>query len=119
MRAHLSNSTVMSVCRAVHRRNHGHGEVEEIDPESISRSFHNLHGKLATTSTSMSRLDKVTAERHTQTLRELVKQPENKLCADCKRNGSCSASSLSSFFHVDGDRSAVGVMEFVSLTGGL
>jgi len=35
----------------------------------------------------MSRLDKATAERNTRTLRELVKRPENKLCADCKRNG--------------------------------
>ncbi|KAG7090620.1 hypothetical protein E1B28_009722 [Marasmius oreades] len=34
----------------------------------------------------MSRQDKATTERHTKTLRELVKRPENKLCADCKRN---------------------------------
>ncbi|TFK96656.1 hypothetical protein BDV98DRAFT_555086 [Pterulicium gracile] len=33
-----------------------------------------------------SRQDKVTTERHTRTLRELVKLPENKVCADCKRN---------------------------------
>ncbi|KAJ3997093.1 hypothetical protein F5050DRAFT_1570080 [Lentinula boryana] len=34
----------------------------------------------------MSRQDKTTTERHSKTLRELVKIPENKLCADCKRN---------------------------------
>ncbi|KAF8525118.1 ArfGap-domain-containing protein [Hysterangium stoloniferum] len=34
----------------------------------------------------MSRQEKVVSERHTRTLRELVKQPENKVCADCKRN---------------------------------
>ncbi|KAF8584944.1 ArfGap-domain-containing protein [Ramaria rubella] len=34
----------------------------------------------------MSRQDKSTSERHTRTLRDLVKRPENKLCADCKRN---------------------------------
>jgi hypothetical protein len=35
----------------------------------------------------MSRQDKATTDRFTKTLRELVKRPENKLCADCKRNG--------------------------------
>jgi hypothetical protein len=35
----------------------------------------------------MSRQDKATSERHTRTLRELLKKPENKACADCKRNG--------------------------------
>jgi len=34
----------------------------------------------------MSRQDKATTERHAKILRELVKRPENKLCADCKRN---------------------------------
>ncbi|KAF8603158.1 ArfGap-domain-containing protein [Ceratobasidium sp. AG-I] len=34
----------------------------------------------------MSRQDKQTTERHTRTLRELVKRPENKVCADCKKN---------------------------------
>ncbi|CAE6383070.1 unnamed protein product [Rhizoctonia solani] len=34
----------------------------------------------------MSRQDKQTTERHARTLRELVKQPDNKLCADCKKN---------------------------------
>ncbi|KAF8202834.1 hypothetical protein BJ912DRAFT_1052882 [Pholiota molesta] len=34
----------------------------------------------------MSRQDKATSERFTRTLRELVKRPENKVCADCKRN---------------------------------
>ena len=31
--------------------------------------------------------DKATTERNAKILRELVKQPDNKLCADCKRNG--------------------------------
>ncbi|KAF7978976.1 hypothetical protein HWV62_44227 [Athelia sp. TMB] len=34
----------------------------------------------------MSRQDKATTERNTKMLRELVKRPENKVCADCKRN---------------------------------
>ncbi|KAJ7259622.1 hypothetical protein C8J57DRAFT_1720232 [Mycena rebaudengoi] len=34
----------------------------------------------------MSRQDKATTDKNTRTLRELVKRPENKLCADCKRN---------------------------------
>ncbi|KAI5118516.1 hypothetical protein M0805_007685 [Coniferiporia weirii] len=34
----------------------------------------------------MYRQDKSTTERHTRILRELVKQPGNKDCADCKRN---------------------------------
>ncbi|KAI0932946.1 hypothetical protein AcW1_000088 [Taiwanofungus camphoratus] len=34
----------------------------------------------------MSRQDKATTERHAKALRELLKKPENKLCADCKRN---------------------------------
>lgn len=34
----------------------------------------------------MSRQDKATSERHAKILRELVKRPENKVCADCKRN---------------------------------
>ncbi|KDQ55007.1 hypothetical protein JAAARDRAFT_38114 [Jaapia argillacea MUCL 33604] len=34
----------------------------------------------------MSRQDKATTERHAKTLRELLKKPENKVCADCKRN---------------------------------
>src|ERR1700754_1917595 len=37
-------------------------------------------------STTMSRQDKATTERHARILRELVKQPDNKVCADCKRN---------------------------------
>ncbi|CCM06485.1 uncharacterized protein FIBRA_08754 [Fibroporia radiculosa] len=32
------------------------------------------------------RQDKATTERHAKTLRELLKRPENKVCADCKRN---------------------------------
>lgn len=35
----------------------------------------------------MTRQDKATSEKHARTLRELVKRPENKACADCKRNG--------------------------------
>ncbi|KIM81712.1 hypothetical protein PILCRDRAFT_38800, partial [Piloderma croceum F 1598] len=34
----------------------------------------------------MSRQDKATTERNARTLREFVKKPENKVCADCKRN---------------------------------
>ncbi|KAH7330619.1 putative GTPase activating protein for Arf-domain-containing protein [Rhizoctonia solani] len=34
----------------------------------------------------MSRQDKQTTERNARTLRELVKRPENKFCADCKKN---------------------------------
>ncbi|KAG8708154.1 hypothetical protein FRC09_001412 [Ceratobasidium sp. 395] len=34
----------------------------------------------------MSRQDRQTTERHTRTLREMVKRPENKVCADCKKN---------------------------------
>ena len=35
----------------------------------------------------MSPQDKATTERHSRTLRELVKRPENRVCADCKHNG--------------------------------
>lgn len=31
--------------------------------------------------------DKATTERNARTLRELVKQPDNKSCADCRKNG--------------------------------
>jgi stromal membrane-associated protein len=34
----------------------------------------------------MSPQDKATTERHARTLRELVKRPENRVCADCKHN---------------------------------
>ncbi|ORX38648.1 hypothetical protein BD324DRAFT_621783 [Kockovaella imperatae] len=34
----------------------------------------------------MSRQDKATTERNARTLRELVKQPDNKSCADCRKN---------------------------------
>jgi hypothetical protein len=43
----------------------------------------------------MSPQDKVTTERHSRTLRELVKRPENRVCADCKHNGM----SMSLFFY--------------------
>ena len=36
---------------------------------------------------AMSPQDKATTERHARTLRELVKRPDNKVCADCKHNG--------------------------------
>lgn len=36
---------------------------------------------------NMSPQDKATIERHARTLRELVKRPENRTCADCKHNG--------------------------------
>ena len=36
---------------------------------------------------TMSRQDKATTEKFTKTLRDLVKQQDNKVCADCKRNG--------------------------------
>lgn len=35
----------------------------------------------------MSKQDKATTDKFARKLRELVKQPENKICADCKRNG--------------------------------
>ena len=35
----------------------------------------------------MSPQDKATTERHARILRELIKRPENKFCADCKHNG--------------------------------
>ncbi|KDR68678.1 hypothetical protein GALMADRAFT_160754 [Galerina marginata CBS 339.88] len=34
----------------------------------------------------MSRQDKATTDRFARTLRDLVKRPDNKVCADCKRN---------------------------------
>ena len=36
---------------------------------------------------AMSPQDKATTERHARTLRELVKRSENRVCADCKHNG--------------------------------
>jgi hypothetical protein len=35
----------------------------------------------------MSPQDKATTERNARTLRELVKRPDNRTCADCKHNG--------------------------------
>jgi len=46
----------------------------------------------------MSRQDKATTERFTRTLRDLVKRPENKVCADCKRNGQFSLASAVRIF---------------------
>jgi hypothetical protein len=31
--------------------------------------------------------DKATTERNARVLRDLVKQPDNKMCADCRKNG--------------------------------
>lgn len=47
----------------------------------------------------MSRQDKATAERNARTLRELVKRPENKVCADCKRNGLYELTKLAMTLH--------------------
>ncbi|RSH81406.1 mannosyl-oligosaccharide alpha-1,2-mannosidase [Saitozyma podzolica] len=41
----------------------------------------------------MSRQDKSTTERNARILRELVKQPDNKACADCRKNGEWSPTS--------------------------
>ncbi|RXK34994.1 hypothetical protein M231_07748 [Tremella mesenterica] len=35
----------------------------------------------------MSRQDKATTERHARLLREMVRSPDNKACADCRKNG--------------------------------
>ena len=59
--------------------------------------------------------DKKTTEANARALRELLKQPDNKVCADCKRNGT---------FLLAPDRpsltwaarSTVGLMEYVSST---
>lgn len=32
-------------------------------------------------------VDKATTDRHARILRDLVKQPDNKNCADCRKNG--------------------------------
>lgn len=44
---------------------------------------------------TMSRQDKATTDRNARILRELVKQPDNKQCADCRRNGASTLSSAS------------------------
>ena len=36
---------------------------------------------------AMAPQDKKTTEANARALRELLKQPDNKVCADCKRNG--------------------------------
>lgn len=46
---------------------------------------------------TMSRQDKATTDRNARILRELVKQPDNKSCADCRRNGRSSVSPAMSF----------------------
>lgn len=40
----------------------------------------------------MSRQDKATTDRNAKILRALVKAPDNKVCADCRRNGASSGS---------------------------
>jgi hypothetical protein len=39
----------------------------------------------------MSRQDKATTDRNAKILRALVKAPDNKVCADCRRNGASSS----------------------------
>ena len=64
----------------------------------------------------MSPQDKATTERHARTLRELVKRPENRVCADCKHNG---ISIFSIFFYLflysyhRALRSPLGLLEYV------
>lgn len=63
----------------------------------------------------MSRQDKATTERHTRTLRELVKRPENKFCGDCKKNGallSCIHETCSFGLHL-WYRREMGILEYV------
>ena len=67
---------------------------------------------------AMAPQDKKTTEANTRALRELLKQPDNKVCADCKRNGtSRPASNNPSLTRTA--RSTLGLMESVSsLTNG-
>ena len=48
---------------------------------------HRFNVFLSSSATMSAKQDKATTERHARTLRELLKRPENKACADCKRNG--------------------------------
>lgn len=47
--------------------------------------------------------DKATTERNAKVLRELIRQPDNKLCADCKRNGVHHHFSFFFFTHIRTD----------------
>ena len=49
---------------------------------------------------AMAPQDKKTTEANTRALRELLKQPDNKVCADCKRNGASRPRSESSPTHL-------------------
>ena len=62
---------------------HGPGACVTLDQFDPSLERPSLCKKLY----NMSRQDKITTERHARTLRELVKRPENRVCADCKHNG--------------------------------
>jgi len=65
---------------------------------------------------TMSRQDRATTDRNTRTLRELVKRPENKLCADCKRNGTYTVEVIwISYNVIVVPRSSMGFMEYVCL----
>lgn len=50
-------------------------------------SVHLVSNHFVFSSTIMSRQDKATTERNAKILKDLVKQLDNKVCADCKRNG--------------------------------
>lgn len=66
--------------------------------------------------------DKATTDRHARTLRELVKQPDNKNCADCRKNGarllfSCTnhvPNVRATWCRADASRCAMGFVEPVS-----
>lgn len=62
----------------------------------------------------MSRQDKATTEKFTKTLRDLVKRQDNKVCADCKRNGK-SLLYILEISHSEIRRSTMGLMESVSV----
>ena len=69
----------------------------------------------------MSRQDKAITERNAKTLRELIKRPENKVCADCKRNGAilygytnCQHEAWLTEFLVAIARPTMGIVEHVS-----
>ena len=59
--------------------------------------------------------DKKTTEANARALRELLRQPDNKVCADCKRNGAChTAPNYPSLTPLA--RSTLGLVESVSPT---
>jgi hypothetical protein len=61
----------------------------------------------------MSRQDKATTEKFTKTLRDLVKRQDNKVCADCKRNGESCFNIYIGINHSNNRRSTMGLMEYV------